>query len=220
MGCLFRDYDAVTQASISLTMNSQHLRRLERFTVLMYSKNCESESANEVRKMMCPQALSHSKIYRLYNMYYFSMQSVHCSLPHLMETVSCPKIRKSLNRVNGVGNGITEPWHGYRIGQICQMQAMDARYYFIVVARSHARATVKASEPEFDVVSCPSAMEAVQTILRDRVPRYYNGNDIGLSIWPPGFESEPGPLFYEARSWHWAYPSLHPSGVVHRYQSG
>ena len=31
---------------------------------------------------------------------------------------------------------------------------------------------------------------------------------------------EPGPLFYEARSWHWAYLSLHPSGVAHQYQSG
>ena len=41
MGCLFRDYDAVTQASISLTMNSQHMRRLERFTVLMYIKDYE-----------------------------------------------------------------------------------------------------------------------------------------------------------------------------------
>ena len=42
-----------------------------------------------------------------------------------METVSCQKIRKSLNRVNEVRNGITEPWNGYRIGQICQMQAMN-----------------------------------------------------------------------------------------------
>ena len=37
----------------------------------------------------------------------------------------------------------------------------------IVVARSHARATAKASEPEFDVVSCASVMEAVQTMLSD-----------------------------------------------------
>ena len=35
MGCLFRDYDAVTHASTSLTMYSQHMRRLERSTVLM-----------------------------------------------------------------------------------------------------------------------------------------------------------------------------------------
>ena len=41
-----------------------------------------------------------------------------------------------------------------------------------------------------------------------------------LSIRPPGFKSDLGPLFYEARSWHRAYPSLHSSGVVHRYQSG
>ena len=112
-------------------------------------------------------ALSHSKIYRLHSMHYFNMQSVHCSLPHLYGNSLCSKIRKSLNRVNGVGNGITEPWHGYSIGQICQMQAMDARCYFIVVARLHARATANASEPEFDVVSCASVMEAVQTMLRD-----------------------------------------------------
>ena len=67
MGCLFRDYDAVTQAPTSLTMNSQHMRRLERFTVLMYSKNCESESVNEA----------------IYSTHYFNMQSVRCSLPHL-----------------------------------------------------------------------------------------------------------------------------------------
>ena len=36
-----------------------------------------------------------------------------------------------------------------------------------MVARSHARATANASEPEFDVVSCASVMEAVQTMLRD-----------------------------------------------------
>ena len=57
MGCLSRDYDAVTQASTSLTINSQHMRRLERFTVLMYSKNCESESVNEARKMMFTHGL-------------------------------------------------------------------------------------------------------------------------------------------------------------------
>ena len=57
MGCLFRDYDVVTQASTSFTMYSQHMRRLERFTVLMYSKNCESESVNEARKMMFTHGL-------------------------------------------------------------------------------------------------------------------------------------------------------------------
>ena len=42
------------------------------------------------------------------------------------------------------------------------------------------------------------------------MPRYYNGYDMRLSIRPPGFESESGPLFSEARSQHWAHPSLHP----------
>ena len=39
----------------------------------------------------------------------------------------------------------------------------------VVYANMHARATAKKknSEPEFDVVSCASVMEAVQTMLRD-----------------------------------------------------
>ena len=91
MGCLFRDWDAVIQASTSFTMYLQHMRRLERFTVLMYSKNCESDSACIIST--CKAFTAHCRIY--------------------MESVSCPKIRKSLNRVNGVGNGITEPWVPY-----------------------------------------------------------------------------------------------------------
>ena len=31
------------------------------------------------------------------------------------------------------------------------------------------------------------------------------------TIQPPGFKSESGPSFYEARLWHWAYPRLYPS---------
>ena len=59
MGCLFGDYDAVTQASTSLTMDSQHMRRLERFTVLMYSKNCESESVNEAMQGKTRKIFTH-----------------------------------------------------------------------------------------------------------------------------------------------------------------
>ena len=33
----------------------------------------------------------------------------------------------------------------------------------------------------------------------------------------PGFKSETMPLFYEARSRRWAYPSLHLSGVLHKW---
>ena len=164
MGCLFRDYDAVTQASTSLTMNSQHMRRLERerFTVLMYNKNCESESVNEARKMMFTHGLkSLENIPHTQHALFQHTKRSLLTATFYMETVSCPKIRKSLNRVNGVGNAITEPWHGYRIGQICQMQAIDARYYCIVVAQSHAKASAKAFEPEFDVVSCASAVASI-----------------------------------------------------------
>ena len=43
---------AITQDPTSLTLDSLHMQRLERLTVLMYSKNCRSTSVNEARKLM------------------------------------------------------------------------------------------------------------------------------------------------------------------------
>ena len=43
---------AITQDPTSLTLESVHIRVLERWTVLMYSKNCSVKSANEARKLL------------------------------------------------------------------------------------------------------------------------------------------------------------------------
>ena len=43
---------AITQNPTSLKLDSLHMQRLERLTVLMYSKNCRSTSVNEARKLM------------------------------------------------------------------------------------------------------------------------------------------------------------------------
>ena len=39
------------------TIDSLHMRRLERLTVLMYSKNCAAQSVNEARKLMFTHGL-------------------------------------------------------------------------------------------------------------------------------------------------------------------
>ena len=92
--------------------------------------------------------------------------SVHCSLPHLYGNSLMsknPEIPKP-SEWGWEWNNRTITWVPYWT-DLPDASHMDARYYCIVVARSHARATAKASEPEFDVVSCASVMEAVQTML-------------------------------------------------------
>jgi len=42
---------------VSLTLDSLLMRRLERLTVLMYSKNCAAQSVNKARKLMFTQGL-------------------------------------------------------------------------------------------------------------------------------------------------------------------
>ena len=43
--------------SEQLTLDSLHMRHLERWTVLMYSKNCNAELVNDARKLMFPHSL-------------------------------------------------------------------------------------------------------------------------------------------------------------------
>jgi len=47
----------MTNSPNSFTLESQDMRRLERFTVLMYSKNCGADSVNEARKLMFTHGL-------------------------------------------------------------------------------------------------------------------------------------------------------------------
>ena len=50
-------FTAITQDPASLTLDSLHMRRLERLTVIMYSKNCAAQSVNEARKLMFTHGL-------------------------------------------------------------------------------------------------------------------------------------------------------------------
>ena len=70
--------------------------------MLMYSKNCASESVNEARKMMFTHGLK--SLENIPPIQHALFQHAKRSLftAAFMETVSCPKIRKSLNRVNQI----------------------------------------------------------------------------------------------------------------------
>ena len=48
---------AITQDPASLKLESLHMRHLEHFTVLMYTKNCAAQSVNEARKLMFTHGL-------------------------------------------------------------------------------------------------------------------------------------------------------------------
>ena len=48
---------AITQDPTSLTLDSVHMQHLERWTVLMYSKNCSANLVNEARKLMFTHGL-------------------------------------------------------------------------------------------------------------------------------------------------------------------
>ena len=47
----------ITQDTTSLTLESVHMRVLEHWTVLMYSKNCSVDSVNEARKLLFTHGL-------------------------------------------------------------------------------------------------------------------------------------------------------------------
>ena len=48
---------AIIQDPSSLILDSLHMRRLERWTVLMYSKNCDAELLNGAMKVMFTHSL-------------------------------------------------------------------------------------------------------------------------------------------------------------------
>ena len=48
---------AITQDPNSFTLDSLHMRHLERWTVLLYSKNCNAELVNDARKLMFSHSL-------------------------------------------------------------------------------------------------------------------------------------------------------------------
>lgn len=48
---------AITQDPTSFTLQWQHMRHLERWVILMYIKNCDTDSLNEARKRMFTNGL-------------------------------------------------------------------------------------------------------------------------------------------------------------------
>ena len=71
---------AITKDLKNLTLDSVHMRRLERWTVLMYSKNCGAESSNDARKIMFTSGLRFLDAIPQPSTLYFNMLSVPCSL--------------------------------------------------------------------------------------------------------------------------------------------
>ena len=48
---------AILQDPTSFTLESEHMRHLERLVILMYSRNCDTDSLNEARKRMFTNGL-------------------------------------------------------------------------------------------------------------------------------------------------------------------
>jgi len=159
---------AITQDPTSLRVDSLHMRRLERLTVLMYSKMCSANSDNEARKLMFTHGLKaldcipptqqalfqHTKRVLLVAAFIWKTGS---SLSTEVPTFQM--------QVNGAGNEMPEPRHGCDIGPVYQMPAMDAYCYSTVDAQLHARTTASAIELEFTVGHCASVKEVAQTMI-------------------------------------------------------
>ena len=94
-----------------------------------------------------------------------SKQSEHCSLQLSSEKSLNPKLPTFQTQVNGVGNGMTVPKHGYYIGPICQMPVKDAQCCPTVAAWLLARETTSVIKLDFAVAHCASVKEAAQTVL-------------------------------------------------------
>ena len=71
MVCILGDHGHsrrhLTRNPSSLSIDSRHMRRLERWTVLMYTKNCDSQSVNETRMVMFTHGQKSLESFRLQN---------------------------------------------------------------------------------------------------------------------------------------------------------
>ena len=54
----------ITRHPSNLTLDSLHMARLERLTVLRYSENCTAKYVNEARKLRFTQGLKSIELYR------------------------------------------------------------------------------------------------------------------------------------------------------------
>lgn len=141
------------------------MRRLERLTVLMYSKMCSANSVNEARKLMFTHGLKALECIPPTQQALFQHTNAHCLLQLLSGSSLSTEVPTFQMQVNGAGNRMPEPRHGCHIGPVYQMPAMDAHCYCTVDAQLHARATASAIELEFTVGHCASVKEIAQTMI-------------------------------------------------------
>ena len=141
---------AIIQDPSSLTLDSLHMRLLEGWTVLMYSKNCDAELLNDAIKVMLTHSLK-------------SLDSIpptqhalfqHAKRAPLSGSSRSPKYPKSQSPVIGAGNGTPTP--------IWQMSATHVHCSSIVVVSWPAGAIVSAIELDSDAEHSANVKGAAQ----------------------------------------------------------
>ena len=145
----------ITQDPTSLTLDSLHTQRMEHFALLMYSKNCESTSVNEARKLTFtagPKPLE--------------------SIPPTQHALFQHTKRALLIAAASIPNPSEWGWEWkdktkawYHIRPICKMPAKDAHCCSIVTAWQLARETASVIKLDFAVIYCASVKEPAQTVL-------------------------------------------------------
>ena len=154
-------FTAITQDPTSLTLDSLHMRRLERLTVLMFSKNCAAQSVNEARKLMFTHDLkSLDSIPPTQNALF---QHAKRAL-HAVGISPSRSFRRSRIPVTGAGNGMPEPTSGCHIGRICQTSTRLARCSSNVGVWLPVRVTANVIELDSIAVHCASAKAAALTM--------------------------------------------------------
>lgn len=107
-------FSAITDDPSSLTLESLRIKRLERLTILIYSRNCSAHSVNEARKLMFTQGLKSLEFIP-------STKNMH-SVPGYVWSSPFSETRRSQTLVTGDGSGS-------HIGPIFPMSAGRVRCY-------------------------------------------------------------------------------------------
>ena len=97
-------FTVITDDPTSLTLDSLHMNRLERLTVMMYSKNCSAQSVNEARKLMFTHGLKSLDSIPLLKMLFTSTPNVLFTLQDSCGNSPYRESRSSQAQVTGAGN--------------------------------------------------------------------------------------------------------------------
>ena len=150
----------------SFTLDSLHIRHLERWTVLMYSKNCNAELVNDARKLMSSHNLrSLDSTPPTKNALFLHIKGV-LLVAAMIWKQSLSKTQISQNPVNEAGNGTPGQKSGYHMGQICRTSARHARCSSAVAVVLLVRETVTATQLDSDVAVFASAKEVAQIMTK------------------------------------------------------